>query len=192
MKNHHKDFNGPSEDELVRLLSSLRVKPVQEADFESRFLHDLHQRIAREAVCKPARVLLWEHVKQFFANIGVRKLAFGMTTVFVAAFIAVSVMVPQPEGVAKPVASVNASAELYSSANTAYNKQMLDRAYTFTPVEEVSKFSIRHDSVAEISMMSDHSGMAVPVPAAGESKFPAVESLADEEEPQPLQEAAEE
>ena len=192
MKNYRKDFKGPSEEELVRLLSSMRVNPAEEAEFESRFLHDLHQLIAREAVCTPARVLLWEHVKQIFANIGVRKLAFGMTTVFVAAFIAVGVLIPQPEGVAKPVASVNASANLYSSANTAYNKQMLDRAYTFTPVEEVSKFSLRHDSLAEVSMVSECAVEAAPASVAAEHDVPAAASLVDEEAPQPVRAASEE
>ena len=44
-----------TEEQLVALLATLRVEPVEEADFESRFLSEFHDRVAREAVCCPAR-----------------------------------------------------------------------------------------------------------------------------------------
>lgn len=72
--------SGAEEAELVALLASLRVEAAPEADFESRFLYDLRERIAREAVCRPARTLLWEHMTQFWGNlVHRRRLAFGAT-----------------------------------------------------------------------------------------------------------------
>ncbi|MBR5523099.1 MAG: hypothetical protein IKV82_06510 [Akkermansia sp.] len=83
MENPHteKASAGPlSETELVALLAGLRKEATPEANFEERFLYDFHERIAREAVCRPARKLLWEHIRQFIANFGGRKLAYGAST----------------------------------------------------------------------------------------------------------------
>lgn len=74
-----------TEDGLVALLMGLRLEATPEADFESRFLYDLHERIAQEAVCRPARKLLWEHVLQMLSNIGGRKIAYGASTLGVSA-----------------------------------------------------------------------------------------------------------
>lgn len=68
------------EPELISLLATLRVEAAPEADFEGRFLCDLRDRIAREAVCRPARTLLWEHITQFLTNlIHRRRLTLGAT-----------------------------------------------------------------------------------------------------------------
>ncbi len=80
MKKHETGTDGIPEVELVALLASLKVEPAPEADFEARFLYDLRERIARESVCCPARRLLWDHVLQFFANFGPRRLAYGAST----------------------------------------------------------------------------------------------------------------
>lgn len=66
-----------SEAQLVALLATLRVKPTEEADFESRFLCEFHERVAREVVCCPARRRLWSHLMQFVDNFGRGRLAFG-------------------------------------------------------------------------------------------------------------------
>ncbi len=71
---------GISETELVGLLAAMKVEPAPEADFETRFLHDLRERLACESVCCPARRLFWEHVLQLFLNFGPRKLAYGAST----------------------------------------------------------------------------------------------------------------
>ncbi len=69
-----------SESELLGLLSSMKVQPAPETDFESRFLYDLRERLARESVCCSARRLLWDHVVQLLMNFGPRKLAYGAST----------------------------------------------------------------------------------------------------------------
>lgn len=69
-----------SEEDLVALLTSLRKEATPEAHFEERFLYDFHERIAREAVCRPARTLLWEHIRQFLSNLCGRKLAYSAST----------------------------------------------------------------------------------------------------------------
>ncbi|MBR2313700.1 MAG: hypothetical protein IKA55_02475 [Akkermansia sp.] len=66
-----------SETQLVALLATLRVEPTEEADFESRFLSEFHERVAREAVCCPARRHLLEHLIQMVDNFGRGRLAFG-------------------------------------------------------------------------------------------------------------------
>ncbi len=71
---------GMSEPELKALLASLKVEPAPEVDFESRFIHDLRERLARESVCCPARRLLWDHIVQMLSNFGPRKLAYGAST----------------------------------------------------------------------------------------------------------------
>ncbi len=77
--------DGISDTELLALLSSLKVEATPEADFESRFLYDFHERIARESVCRPARRLLWEHLLQYLSNFGRRRLAYGASTLGVGA-----------------------------------------------------------------------------------------------------------
>lgn len=66
-----------SEEQLVALLATLRVRAAEEADFESRFLGDFHERVAREAVCCPARRHLISHLLQVLDNFGRGRLAFG-------------------------------------------------------------------------------------------------------------------
>ena len=66
-----------SEEQLLALLATLRVGPVEEADFESRFLCEFHERVARETVCCPARRRLLAHLMQMVDNFGRGRIAFG-------------------------------------------------------------------------------------------------------------------
>lgn len=66
-----------SEEQLIALLATLKVEPSEEADFESRFLCEFHERVAREAVCCPARRHLLSHLMQLVDNLGRGRLAFG-------------------------------------------------------------------------------------------------------------------
>lgn len=66
--------------EFARLLRVLLVEPTPEAHFEERFLSDFRERVEREAVCRSARSVLWEHVCMFMGNIGIRRVAWGATT----------------------------------------------------------------------------------------------------------------
>ncbi len=73
-----------SEDELVALLATLRAKMTPEADFEARFLAEFHERVARDAVCCPARRRLFAHLLQLVDNFGRGRLAFGASVLGLA------------------------------------------------------------------------------------------------------------
>lgn len=106
---------GITEDQLVELLASMRVEPAAEADYEGRFLSDLRERIARDAVCRPARTLLWEHIRQFFANVGLRKWVWGSAMCGGAALLAVCALMPGAEVAPLAAASVKAPAVVQPS-----------------------------------------------------------------------------
>ncbi|MBE6419091.1 MAG: hypothetical protein E7031_03085 [Akkermansiaceae bacterium] len=69
-----------SEDDIVELLAGLKMEPHPEANFEDRFVHDFRDRVARYAVTRPARRVLWEHILLRLTNIGKLKWACGATT----------------------------------------------------------------------------------------------------------------
>lgn len=77
-----------SEDDIIGLLATLRIEPQPEANFEDRFVHDFRDRVARYAVTRPARKLLWEHILLRLTGIGKLKLACGATTLGVSALVA--------------------------------------------------------------------------------------------------------
>lgn len=110
MEQKETDIDSITEEHLVELLATLRVEPVKEADYEERFLFDLRERIARDAVCRPARALLWQHLLQFFGNMGLRKWAWGAGVCCAAGALTVTMLIPQPEGAPLSVASVKAPA----------------------------------------------------------------------------------
>ncbi len=66
-----------SDAQMVALLATLRVEPTPEADFETRFLTEFHERVAREAVCCPARRHLLAHLLQMLENVGRGRFAVG-------------------------------------------------------------------------------------------------------------------
>lgn len=68
------------EQELIVLLRALRVEAAPEAHFEERFLYDFRERLVREAVCRPARMLLWEHLLHAISNFGRRRLLWGASS----------------------------------------------------------------------------------------------------------------
>lgn len=73
-------FRQVDDQELVVLLRTLRVEATPEAHFEERFLYDFRERLVREAVCRPARTLLWENFLQYLRNFGRRRLAWGASS----------------------------------------------------------------------------------------------------------------
>ena len=77
MSTNHRSSLPESEEQLVALLATLKVERVEEADFEGRFLAEFHDRVAREAVCCPARRHLLAHIMQMLDNFGRGRLAFG-------------------------------------------------------------------------------------------------------------------
>lgn len=77
-----------SEDDIVNLLATLRVEPHPEANFEDRFVHDFRDRVARYAVTRPARKVLWEHILLRLTGMGKLKWACGATTLGLGALVA--------------------------------------------------------------------------------------------------------
>lgn len=102
------DVDGITEARLVELLVLLRAEPVAEADYEERFVQNLRDRIARDAVCRPARTLLWEHIKQRISNISLHKWVWGTGICCGVGVLGISLLIPQPEGAPLAVASVKA------------------------------------------------------------------------------------
>lgn len=74
-----------SEDDIIGLLAGLKVEPHPEANFEDRFMHDFRERVARYAVTRPARKVLWDHIMLRLTSIGKVKYACGATTLGVSA-----------------------------------------------------------------------------------------------------------
>lgn len=89
-----------AETRLLMMLASMKEEATPEAAFEERFLYDFHERVAREAVCCPARHRVWEHVQQMLANFGLRRIAYGASTLGIGA-LAVG-YVAMPDGGAPP------------------------------------------------------------------------------------------
>ncbi len=84
-----------TEKQLLGLLASLKAEATPEADFESRFLYDFHERVARETVCCPAHRRMWEHILQIFANFGRRGWAYGASTLGVGALAVGYIALPE-------------------------------------------------------------------------------------------------
>jgi hypothetical protein len=99
-----------SEAQLVALLATLRVQPVEEADFESRFLSEFHDRVAREAVCTPARRHLLSHLLQLVDNFGRGRLAFGASALGIVVVGACFALVPAAQVGSDTTATVAHSA----------------------------------------------------------------------------------
>lgn len=84
-----------ADKQLIALLATLKAEPTPEADFESRFLYDFHERVARETVCCPAHRRVWEHLQQMLANFGLRRLAYGASTLGVGALAVGYIALPE-------------------------------------------------------------------------------------------------
>lgn len=74
-----------SEETLVAMLATMRVKATPEADFEERFLYNFHERVTQEIVCTPAHRRALDHILQALQNFGMGKLAFGTSALGVGA-----------------------------------------------------------------------------------------------------------
>ena len=74
-----------SEETLVAMLATMRVKATPEADFEERFLYNFHERVTQEIVCTPAHRRALDHVLQALQNFGMGKIAFGTSALGIGA-----------------------------------------------------------------------------------------------------------
>lgn len=135
-----------TEDELVALLVGLKLEATPEADFESRFLYDLHERIAEEAVCRPARKLLWEHIVQMLSNIGGRKIAYGASTLGVSALAVGFFTWPSPDETSLVTRPASVASGLEKSM--ASLKPGTAREFTCISVTEEKTKSFTRDQIA--------------------------------------------
>lgn len=101
-----------SEEQLVTLLATLKVERVEEADFEGRFLEEFHERVAREAVCCPARRHLFSHIAQLLDNFGRGRLAFGVSSLGLGIVAVAFALYPAEKGAVDTAASVAADRKL--------------------------------------------------------------------------------
>ncbi len=115
MEKEETGTGGISETQLIALLASLKAEPAPEADFESRFLGDLRERLARESVCCSARRLLWDHIVQVLVNFGPRRLAYGASALGLGALAAGYFVVPEQEAPSASVAVQSPLSRLESS-----------------------------------------------------------------------------
>ena len=90
----------------MALLATLKVEAVEETDFETRFLCEFHERVAREAVCCPARRHLLAHLMQMLDNFGRGRLAFGASALGLGAVAVCYTMFPAGNAGVETAASV--------------------------------------------------------------------------------------
>lgn len=95
-----------SEEHLVALLATLKVERVEEADFESRFLAEFHERVAREAVCCPARRHLFAHIIQMLDNFGRGRIAVGASVMGLGLVAVTFALYPAEPSIVETAASV--------------------------------------------------------------------------------------
>ncbi len=166
---------GISESELVGLLASMKVEPAPEADFETRFLYDLRERLARESVCCSARRLLWDHILQMFSSFGPRKLAYGASTLGLGALAAGFFALPtEPEAVGTSVAKNTLTRLEHSLAALRPNAEQEVQECTTIRICEQKKASYTDASLASGSFSlgsSAASTEAVPVNMGIDSPF---------------------
>ena len=96
---HDNPTRNDNEEEMIALLRTLRVEATREDHFEERFVCDFHERMAREAVCRPARRLFWEHLVHAVRNVlRPRRLLWGSAAVGVPALAAVVALLATGSG----------------------------------------------------------------------------------------------
>lgn len=121
MSNKETSGTNLSEDDIVKLLATLRMEPHPEANFEDRFVHDFRDRVARYAVTRPARKVLWEHIMLRLTGIGKLKLACGATTLGVGVLAAGFLSLPSDDAIENQrLTPTIGSARVVSKADSSY------------------------------------------------------------------------
>lgn len=168
MDTQHHPQTSVSEKQLVAVLATLRVEQTPEADFESRFLAEFHERVAREAVCCPARRHLLAHLWQFFENVGRGRFAFGASALGFAVFVVCFSLVPSSWTGAETQAAVTHEKQSAPLQIPALSRDLVDcttvRVTSAPSVFEVGGVTVtrgEHATVIEVPH--------VYVPAARES-----------------------
>ena len=92
-------------EEISILLRTLRIEATHEAYFEERFIYDFREKLVSEAACRPARVLLWEHLLQVLNNVGGRRIAWSLSSFGIGA-LCMGVFLSQYTGTGKRTLAV--------------------------------------------------------------------------------------
>lgn len=142
---------------LVALLATLKQDVTPEAGFEDRFLYDFHERVARETVCCPAHRRLWEHLLQYLCNFGMRRLAYGASTLSVCA-VAVGYFT-YPTDVPAPVAKVQAKVSNQLECSMANLVPGLARDYNDCTYIKIAKEPLAYDKDNVLVLQDSSAGV---------------------------------
>ena len=147
-----------SEARLLALLATLKQEVTPEAGFEDRFLYDFHERVARETVCCPAHKRFIEHLMQFLGNFGMRRWAYGASTLSVCA-LAVGYFT-YPEDVPAPVARVQAKVSNHLECSLANLTPGLARDYNGCTYVSIEKAPLAYDKDNVLVLQDSDSGVS--------------------------------
>lgn len=143
---------------LLALLATLKQDVTPEAGFEERFLYDFHERVARETVCCPAHKRLWEHLMQFLGNFGMRRWAYGASTLSVCAM-AVGYFTYPTEEMPAPVAHVQAKVSNHLECSLASLSPGLARDYNGCTYVSVEKAPLPYDKDNVLVIQDSRAGV---------------------------------
>lgn len=153
-----KTTNGETDGEtrLVALIAELRLEPTPEADFEERFIYDLHERIVRDAVCCPVRFRLFDHLRQFIAR---RRVACGASTLgFGALVMGCFALLPEESEPSVTSTAAAASPSASTKSSSAYEESLAGLAPSRdADVQHCTSISVNRIST---SLLNDDSVMA--------------------------------
>ncbi|MBR3902986.1 MAG: hypothetical protein IKJ29_04930 [Akkermansia sp.] len=183
MDKPHHSTAPESEEQLVALLATLKVEQVPEADFESRFLAEFHERVARDTVCCTARRRLLSHVLQLVDNFGRGRLAFGASALGLGILAICFSLFPAGHGGVETAASVSHERKITPLQQMPALSDDLAECTTIQVVPAQSVFGHggvtitrgQHSTVIEVSNMS--LPVRVVEPAAGASRSASPELL---------------
>ncbi len=98
MKKELQELTHEDEEKLVKALASLRVELTPEADFESRFLADFHNRLAESEVTSKAKLPFFVRVKAAITSPYGRSWVMGACAAVVVGFLVGGLLMVPEEG----------------------------------------------------------------------------------------------
>lgn len=98
MKKELQELSHAEEEELVKALASLKVELTPEADFESRFLADFHNRLAESEVTSKAKLPFFVRVKAAITSPYGRSWVMGACAAVVVGFLVGGLLMVPEEG----------------------------------------------------------------------------------------------
>lgn len=111
MKKELQELSHAEEEELVKALASLKVELTPEADFESRFLADFHNRLAESEVTSKAKLPFFVRVKAAITSPYGRSWVMGACAAVVVGFLVGGLLMVPEEGNVSVVPIDNSSSD---------------------------------------------------------------------------------